>query len=1410
MASSPPGEQPRTEQPPAPDPDHLLMTALETPRPALSLEEAIAQAEVIFDEDPGLVTRPSEPAPGGSPTVAPIRVDVSSVPALSPTLKRAPARISPRVRARPPLSVSPPSEAIAAPTPPPSVSPLGTPASDAAGRNLRPKRSLRTVTALKQQAKRRKKNTNMASGLGPQVPRALARRPTVNANGDIDIPYHPEPDEPPAQPTMREVLASIPGFSLSKVRKKVAKKLSASAALQLVREGNVDLESPDSILGQVNLRALINKATFQRLPPMYQYKLMKLLPHVDALVDPKTQGLRLSHSSLNNEFFAKACQEWRETLCKGDLTADSIQRGKQETERERFKVDPWKTQHFEPIWGGNIDYDMSLDPLLVPGFEHLLERPEVMESTSSSSSSISASKRRSTCSSAGGGTLSPSEMTDEVDSGSSRDAGFDAKKRRIHSDPAEMDVFNDEPSSPGNNVLTRVQEDSFDLVSQGEVTANDGDTDQDQDAAGTVIEEPVIEDHILDDEASTPATMIDDAGSVHSLYSIPPYTPETPPHIDTIRSPTPPVATPPSVVIAPVPPVSMSLGSPPSPLKVLASGSSTPEYSNPGSVSSVTLTPIVQVGSPASSDESSASHRTPSLVGSLSPDSMSRELGLKIPMSEVDPSVLPKNVAKLVKTVSNTRPTTIINKFRQPKGGINKERSQEICQAAVQKCLIREQPTSQYAPMRSSLPPVVTQMSAPSIPLNLRPVTGPHSNGGSHSLTALVRPGGAQVIRNLRPLAPMQPYTLSSSLLPSSTSVSSVRVQLPTTPLLSRMVRPASAGGKPPDIGVSSSLVISHSSGSISAVGSPVEIIAQPPRASSAPVPGSFIVVSSSGSQPAQIVRLSSAISQSMATTLATTATMDRLILAPSVSTNGGHVVIRKLSPGSSPPPSRLIPISAPHFMGNRVTIRPTTPTSPVQSVMFQHHRSAQMGAMTRIVAANSLSKPNTPLPTTLSLPQEPLSTAQLSLTSTSRSSDVFQKPLPVGTNVVQNNGIKTIFVPKSHPQFNNSHRPVLVQHQQQLQLQLQQQLQQQPQVVCTTVNSGTPLPTQFQLPMQPVPITSPEIIHELHGANSPRSNHPSSPVSGVTITATPINEPGVRLSPGPVAHGSRPIFNGHGLVLKGPMGNLQGKVLVVQNGRGQYIAVPHSQMQHSGGKVTLVNNLTSRSHSPAMVQLLPPRASSAPPVNDPNKIIAISRPSSVDVNLSSVPISQVSLPMEPSLPFVQQAMVRSNESVSIIRSSEGPRVMPRGLVMTNGSPVMSRNSSTTATRVTVTKIATSKIVPRPNKSGGQIMLKSHGVPLLPKPPSMSDANGQNPVACNSHLASTKFECSSSPARSNALCTFKFSAPDCSGSSCGLEWALPRLPDDPGWPMSIIIFILRSRSLKMLSSRSRDLEPGGC
>lgn len=159
---------------------------------------------------------------------------------------------------------------------------------------------------------------------------------------------------------MREVLASIPGFTL-KPRRRSSKKISTAAQIEQTKDGKIDLETPDSILASTNLRALLNKQTFTMLPPLYQFNLIQLLPSVDReaiemehkypVNTVPTEGIRLGPSSLNNEFFARACLEWRERLSEGEFTPENQMKLKTEAEREKNKLDPWKLKHFEPIWG---------------------------------------------------------------------------------------------------------------------------------------------------------------------------------------------------------------------------------------------------------------------------------------------------------------------------------------------------------------------------------------------------------------------------------------------------------------------------------------------------------------------------------------------------------------------------------------------------------------------------------------------------------------------------------------------------------------------------------------------------------------------------------------------------------------------------------------------------------------------------------------------------------------------------------------------------------------------------------------------------------------------------------------------------------------------------------------------------
>jgi additional sex combs-like protein len=86
-----------------------------------------------------------------------------------------------------------------------------------------------------------------------------------------------------------------------KYPKRSQQRLSAAAQIRQTKEGCIDLETPNSILVNTNLKvsallqiplhcdyavllyhqALINKHTFSMLPPAYQYKLIQLLPECD-------------------------------------------------------------------------------------------------------------------------------------------------------------------------------------------------------------------------------------------------------------------------------------------------------------------------------------------------------------------------------------------------------------------------------------------------------------------------------------------------------------------------------------------------------------------------------------------------------------------------------------------------------------------------------------------------------------------------------------------------------------------------------------------------------------------------------------------------------------------------------------------------------------------------------------------------------------------------------------------------------------------------------------------------------------------------------------------------------------------------------------------------------------------------
>ncbi|KAI5743107.1 hypothetical protein M8J77_014673 [Diaphorina citri] len=214
-------------------------------------------------------------------------------------------------------------------------------------------KKMQTKHALRQQARRRKKNTTIAAGGTSPVGNAI---PPTTTSAVTAVPPLPTPTpvteaivERGPPPTMMEVLSSIPGFSF-KHRKRSNKKLSTAAQLEQTKEGCIDLETPDSILVHTNLRCLLNRHTFSSLPALFQYKLIQLLPQCDRI--PQSDSTyRLSASGLNNEFFARACLEWQERLSEGEFTPENQQKLRQDAEKEKSRLDPWKLKHFEPIWG---------------------------------------------------------------------------------------------------------------------------------------------------------------------------------------------------------------------------------------------------------------------------------------------------------------------------------------------------------------------------------------------------------------------------------------------------------------------------------------------------------------------------------------------------------------------------------------------------------------------------------------------------------------------------------------------------------------------------------------------------------------------------------------------------------------------------------------------------------------------------------------------------------------------------------------------------------------------------------------------------------------------------------------------------------------------------------------------------
>ncbi|XP_022670546.1 uncharacterized protein LOC111254204 [Varroa destructor] len=170
--------------------------------------------------------------------------------------------------------------------------------------------------------------------------------------------------------TMREMLTNLSDQCGIRLNRRPGKKMTLSQQLEEAKRGFVDLETPDSILAGVNVKELLSTYAFSLLPRTQQRQLLALLPPVELTrrnqealvrmgnvigthtVSPTEADVEVNiDSALNNEFFASACQEWRDRLTLGDLTPESQLKQKADFEKHLRSVDGWKRRNFEIVWG---------------------------------------------------------------------------------------------------------------------------------------------------------------------------------------------------------------------------------------------------------------------------------------------------------------------------------------------------------------------------------------------------------------------------------------------------------------------------------------------------------------------------------------------------------------------------------------------------------------------------------------------------------------------------------------------------------------------------------------------------------------------------------------------------------------------------------------------------------------------------------------------------------------------------------------------------------------------------------------------------------------------------------------------------------------------------------------------------
>lgn len=190
----------------------------------------------------------------------------------------------------------------------------------------------------------------------------------IRTSGRIRVKMAQHFEEPDEEEEVLIKLAPVKPLAVaSKAKRRRPKKMSKEQTKDCL-----DVKRPSSVLVDTSIRALLTNLAFSRLSPANQTLLIDALPAVDR--PAASTGLNLNPSSINNEFFNRACIEWRDRLAYGEFTNEHQTRLKAEVEKDKSKIDPWKRKNFENIWGIKL---ASASGSGECGFQNMLQQSAV-------------------------------------------------------------------------------------------------------------------------------------------------------------------------------------------------------------------------------------------------------------------------------------------------------------------------------------------------------------------------------------------------------------------------------------------------------------------------------------------------------------------------------------------------------------------------------------------------------------------------------------------------------------------------------------------------------------------------------------------------------------------------------------------------------------------------------------------------------------------------------------------------------------------------------------------------------------------------------------------------------------------------------------------------------------------------